>query len=426
MHFFKSLSRCTLLCVGPLLWPWPIGYTSFGNTITAFAKSRTNYQFKSVPSVIVHQYLAEAFKLFLADLERLERIDLHSSNKNRTQDLEPLQLIIDMHVDGDADPRIRLDTDESYTLRIFTRSYLKVEIRSPSFAGVRHALETLSQLIYLDQATGHLITISDVVIKDAPTYKYRGLMIDTGRNYIPVPDLMRTIDAMSSVKFNTFHWRISDTTSFPWLLPDYPELFEYGAYDRSLIYTTEDVRTLVSRAGVRGIRVLIEVAAPGPVGRAWSWATASTCQNSGKPSLHCDKELCRRLTMKPFAFDILENIYSSILQLTKVDDIFHMSDSVFSFIECYYILDSREGFLSKALDRLRVANKGLLPKLPVIWYTEHLTRSLEAEPWNRLGVQLNEWQTNPVSNFLTHFKVIHSSKWDLSCEMKYHRCIKYK
>ncbi|XP_073947999.1 probable beta-hexosaminidase fdl [Choristoneura fumiferana] len=427
MHFFKSLSRCTLLCIGPLLWPWPIGYTSFSNTITAFAKSRTDYKFKEVMSVVVHQYLAEAFKLFLADLERLERIDLHSSNKNRTQDLEPLQLVIEMHVNKDADPRIRLDTDEAYTLKIATtESQLKVEIQSASFAGIRHGLETLSQLIYLDQATGHLITLSQVVIKDAPTYKYRGLMIDTGRNYIPVPDLMRTIDAMSSVKFNTFHWRISDSTSFPWLLPDYPELFEYGAYDRSLIYTTEDVRTIVSRAGIRGIRVLLEVSAPGPVGRAWSWTTASACQQTRKNTTQCDKELCRRLKMKRSAFDILENIYFTILQLTKVDDIFHMSDSVFSFIECYYIVDSREGFLSQALDRLRVANKGLLPALPIIWYTEHLTKTLEAEPWHGLGVQLNEWQNNPVGDFLTHYKVIHSSKWDLSCEMKYHRCMKYK
>ncbi|KAI8441903.1 hypothetical protein MSG28_005581 [Choristoneura fumiferana] len=407
MHFFKSLSRCTLLCIGPLLWPWPIGYTSFSNTITAFAKSRTDYKFKEVMSVVVHQYLAEAFKLFLADLERLERIDLHSSNKNRTQDLEPLQLVIEMHVNKDADPRIRLDTDEAYTLKIATtESQLKVEIQSASFAGIRHGLETLSQLIYLDQATGHLITLSQVVIKDAPTYKYRGLMIDTGRNYIPVPDLMRTIDAMSSVKFNTFHWRISDSTSFPWLLPDYPELFEYGAYDRSLIYTTEDVRTIVSRAGIRGIRVLLEVSAPGPVGRAWSWTTASACQQTRKNTTQCDKELCRRLKMKRSAFDILENIYFTILQLTKVDDIFHMSDSVFSFIECYYIVDSREGFLSQALDRLRVANKGLLPALPIIWYTEHLTKTLEAEPWHGLGVQLNEWQNNPVGDFLTHYKLI--------------------
>ncbi|KAJ8708130.1 hypothetical protein PYW08_010496 [Mythimna loreyi] len=44
----------------------------------------------------------------------------------------------------------------------------------------------------------------------------------------------------------------------------------------------------------------------------------------------------------------------------------------------------------------------------------------------RLGVQLSEWLPNPSEQYLSRFKAIHSSRWDLSCEVKKQRCKKYR
>ncbi|CAH2098633.1 unnamed protein product [Euphydryas editha] len=418
---YPSLSRCTLLCTGLQIWPYPIGYTYNSKTIIAVATNNLEYKFKSVPSAKVQEYLSGAFKLFLKDLARLEK---SGKSKRENYDLSVKKMNIQIEIESDSDPRLRLNTDESYTLNLETnQNEIIIKIVSDSFCGVRNGLETLSQLFLFDQSIGSLITFSNIVIKDAPTYKYRGLMIDTARNFIPVLDLMRTIDGMSSCKLNTFHWRISDVTSFPLYLNKVPIFSEYGPYDKSMVYTRDDVKLLVKRAGIRGIRILIEVAAPGPVGRPWSWLQETTCPRKNN-NFTCDNILCLRLSMKEPVFDILQKIYTEIIELTQVDDIFHISNSIFLFNNCYNLMADRDGYLDKALARLKIANKGFLPRLPIIWYSSHLHRDYET--WNRFGVQLNEWDQNLSNENLNKFKVIHSSKWDLSCEMKNERCTKYR
>lgn len=410
--------------MGPQLWPYPMGYTYFSKSIVALATNKLEYKFESIPSMTAHQYLAAAMKLFIVDLVLLERIGVEF--KNKTKDLTPKKMYVQIDVQSDPDPRLRLDTEEAYTVKVDNiANSIQVKITSASFCGVRHGLETLSQLILLDQDTGYLITLSSVLIKDAPSYRYRGLMIDTGRNYIPLPDLMRTIDAMAMSKLNTFHWRISDVTSFPLQLQKLPQLFEYGGYSRDMVYTKEDVKSLVKRASHRGIRILIEVAFPGPVGRAWFWSPGATCP-AKSANYTCDNALCLRLSMSDAVFDILQIIYEEIIEMTKVDDVFHLSDSMFSLANCYNLIELREGFLNKALERLKIANKGFIPKLPIVWFTSHSTRDFEENTWERLGVQLHEWHPGAFIQFLNKFRVIHSSRWDLSCEMEKQRCKKYR
>lgn len=420
---YLSHSRCTLQCTGPQLWPHPIGSTEFGTQVIALATNKLEYKLNTVSSESVQRYLAEALKLFIGDLAKLEILGKRFETKASDVNVKKLNIHID--VQSDADPRLRLNTEEAYRLTIETiENQVFIKISSSSFCGVRHGLETLTQMILLDESTGYLICVSKADVRDAPSYKYRGLMIDTGRNYLPVGELLRTIDGMATVKLNTFHWRISDVTSFPLFLPKLSRFFEYGAYDRSMIYTKDDVETIVKRAGVRGIRVLIEVAAPGPVGRAWSWSVGTSCPSKNNDS--CDNILCTILDTSYSVMNVLQELYQEILEMTHVDDIFHMSNGAFSLANCYNLMNKRDGFLDKALDSLKRANKGFMPKLPIVWYTQYLSKDYESRTWERFGVQLNEWKPKPVKQFLAKFKVIHSSRWELSCEMQKQRCRRYR
>lgn len=100
-------------------------------------------------------------------------------------------------------------------------------------------------------------------ISDAPSYPYRGLMIDTARHFLPVNLILDNLDAMAMNKMNVLHWHLSDSQSFPMDLPSYPDLATKGAYHPKRIYTVQNVQRVIQEAYLRGIRVIPEIDMPG-------------------------------------------------------------------------------------------------------------------------------------------------------------------
>lgn len=88
-------------------------------------------------------------------------------------------------------------------------------------------------------------------------------MLDTSRNFYPVEDILRTIGGMSQNKMNVFHWHITDSHSFPIVLPSEPDLAERGSYGSEMVYSPDDVRRIVEFGLEHGVRVLPEIDAPG-------------------------------------------------------------------------------------------------------------------------------------------------------------------
>ncbi|KHN21358.1 Beta-hexosaminidase [Glycine soja] len=128
-------------------------------------------------------------------------------------------------------------------------------------------LETFSQL-----AWGNPTCVAvGVHLWDSPLYAHRGIMLDTSRNYFPVKDLLRTVEAMSMNKLNVFHWHVTDSQSFPLVLPSEPALAEKGAYASHMVYSPEDVKRVVEFGLDHGVRVMPEIDSPGHTG---SWALA--------------------------------------------------------------------------------------------------------------------------------------------------------
>jgi hexosaminidase len=165
----------------------------------------------------------------------------------------PATLVVS--VDGPGGTIQSIDEDESYSLEITSSS---AHLRAATVVGAMHGLATLEQLMQSD-ASGYFFPA--VVIHDTPRFRWRGLMIDCGRHFIPVDVLKRTLDGMASVKLNVFHWHLSEDQGFRMESKAFPRLTEFGS--DGLFYTQEQAREIVAYARDRGIRVVPEFDMPG-------------------------------------------------------------------------------------------------------------------------------------------------------------------
>lgn len=155
------------------------------------------------------------------------------------------------------------EEDESYKLSV---TQFGVRITAPTTVGAMHALETLFQLV---QPMDGRYVIAQAEIQDAPRFPWRGLMIDCGRHFEPIPVLERNIDAMAAVKLNVFHWHLTEDQGFRMESKVFPQLTGKGS--DGLFYTQEQARELVRYARERGIRVVPEFEMPGH-SAAWLYA----------------------------------------------------------------------------------------------------------------------------------------------------------
>lgn len=142
------------------------------------------------------------------------------------------------------DRKPKLTTDESYIMEIVgSNNIVTVNISAPTFFGSRHALETLTQLIWFDTVDETLKIAHDLKISDQPVFPHRGLMVDTARNFFPYDLLEKVVDGLAASKLNVLHLHLTDATSFPIILPKHPEFAEAGSYSKEKVYTPEDIRS---------------------------------------------------------------------------------------------------------------------------------------------------------------------------------------
>lgn len=119
--------------------------------------------------------------------------------------------------------------DESYTLDV-QDSNPRAILTAKSSLGFFRGLQSFSQLVYTlppspeddsyastrqqqfgadpDSENRVRYLRAPVLVQDSPRFQYRGLLLDTSRNFFPISDLKRTINAMSWAKLNTFHWSV--------------------------------------------------------------------------------------------------------------------------------------------------------------------------------------------------------------------------
>jgi hexosaminidase len=155
---------------------------------------------------------------------------------------------------GPSAPVQQLGEDESYRLAI---SSTDIELKAANPIGVLRGLQTLLQLV---RVTPKGFTVPVVTIDDKPRFPWRGLLIDSGHRFVPVPDVKRNLDGMEAVKLNVFHWRFADNAGYHIESKKFPLLQEKGS--GGFYYSQDEVRDVIAYARDRGIRVMPEFDMP--------------------------------------------------------------------------------------------------------------------------------------------------------------------
>lgn len=126
--------------------------------------------------------------------------------------------------------------------------------------------------------------IRPMLIEDYPRFKYRGMMIDVSRHFMPKEFIKKFIDLMSIHKMNKFHWHLTDDHGWRIQIQKYPKLTEIGSQrDGTIIgharfagknpkfdniphggfYTQEEIKDIIKYAQERFIEVIPEIDMPG-------------------------------------------------------------------------------------------------------------------------------------------------------------------
>lgn len=182
----------------------------------------------------------------------------------------------------DDDGFLRLERtdadDEAYSIIVDTDG-----IVITGGQGLRHGIATLCALLppeCLRPGAHVAATLPAVTMTDAPRYRWRGLLIDVARHYMPVAWLRSVIDIAAFHKLNVVHLHLTDDQGWRMPIDAFPRLATVGSWRSETLvgpapgstfdgrahggaYTKEELRALVRYAHDRGIMVVPEIDLPG-------------------------------------------------------------------------------------------------------------------------------------------------------------------
>lgn len=175
----------------------------------------------------------------------IERVNLGTRNR------VSLQL-----ADGFAPERYELAIDNEMAV-----------IRGGSHAAIFYGAQSLAQIIACSaHLGGHELYLPPCVIDDEPRFSWRGLMLDSSRQFQPKKIIFALLDRMAEYKLNVFHWHFVDRQGWRPVFDCAPELAEDPPKSRCYsfgIYTKSDLIEIRDYAAARFIRVVPELEMPG-------------------------------------------------------------------------------------------------------------------------------------------------------------------
>ena len=169
----------------------------------------------------------------------------------------------------------KVQSKEGYVITVDKKG---VVIEGATAAGVFYGVQTLRKSIPVDKSLTE-VTLPAVVVKDAPRFGYRGVMLDCARHYFPVKFVKQFIDLIAMHNMNVFHWHLTDDQGWRIEVKKYPGLAKIGSVREKTVlghnsdvfddtpyggyYTQEEAREIVKYAADRFITVIPEIDMPG-------------------------------------------------------------------------------------------------------------------------------------------------------------------
>ncbi|MFF7054847.1 beta-N-acetylhexosaminidase [Streptomyces griseorubiginosus] len=178
------------------------------------------------------------------------------------------------------------DTLDPEGYRLTVTAGRGVDITGGGPAGVFWGAQSLRQLLGPDAfrrapvAPDLQYGVQHQTVEDAPRFRWRGLMLDVARHFMPKDGVLRYLDLMAAHKLNVFHFHLTDDQGWRVEIKRYPRLTEVGSWrTRTRIghgasplweekphggfYTQDDIREIVAYAAERHITVVPEIDVPG-------------------------------------------------------------------------------------------------------------------------------------------------------------------
>lgn len=174
--------------------------------------------------------------------------------------------------------------NEGYSLDVSAKGVL-ISANKP--AGVYYGMQTFLQLLPKEiesksKASAQWMAPA-VKITDYPRFGWRGIMLDVSRNFFTKEEVKAYIDQISRMKYNTFHWHLTDDNGWRIEIKSLPKLTQvgawrvprYGAFGSRAearpgeaptvggFYTQDDVREIIKYAQDRFVTIVPEIDVPG-------------------------------------------------------------------------------------------------------------------------------------------------------------------
>ncbi|MEU8549640.1 beta-N-acetylhexosaminidase [Streptomyces roseoverticillatus] len=172
---------------------------------------------------------------------------------------------------------------EGYRLRVEGDGTV---IEGGSAAGVFWGAQTFRQMLGPEAfrrapVTGRREwTVPMAAVEDAPRFRWRGVLLDVARHFLPKDGVLRYLDLLAAHKLNVLHLHLTDDQGWRIEILRHPRLTEAGGWRARTklghrasplwderphggYYTQDDIREIVAYAAERHITVVPEIDVPG-------------------------------------------------------------------------------------------------------------------------------------------------------------------
>jgi hexosaminidase len=268
---------------------------------------------------------------------------------------------------------------EGYGIEIAPR---RITVSASSAAGLFYGAVTLWQLLPPGDNPGRVPAQS---IRDAPAYRWRGLLLDSARHFQSPAFVRSMIDWMAWHKLNVLHWHLTDDQGWRLEIRKYPRLTSVGAWriepDGTRYggyYTQEEVRGIVRFAASRHVQIVPEIDVPGHASAALAAYPALGAALPGAPAPAVSANWgthARLLNLDDATFRFLEDVLAEVVAIFPGPAVHIGGDEVV-----------KDEWLASPEVQARARQLGLLdPGALQAYFTRRISRYLAAHQRRSVG-----------------------------------------